>query len=58
MSLLFLNTHTVLKKFKLLLFEENVIAMAIVGWTFLTINHICLTSLTRAKPKEKMEFPA
>ena len=22
------------------------------------MNYICLTSLTRAKPKEKMEFPA
>ena len=24
----------------------------------LTCEYICLTSLTRAKPKEKMEFPA
>ena len=23
-----------------------------------TVIHICLTSVTRAKPKEKMEFPA
>ena len=25
---------------------------------FVRVNYICLTSLTRAKPKEKMEFPA
>ena len=25
---------------------------------YLTIYYICLTSVTRAKPKEEMEFPA
>ena len=36
----------------------QILSMLLMSEDEVRLIHICLTSLTRAKPKEKMEFPA